>query len=140
MTRANTRRKNMEREKKGNKRKAWRIRRATTRRVNIKLRESSFFLRWFFWTETKWLRQKKQDIFQSHWKKNNGKMFLKIIPEKIVKLKKNKGFFQKEMIFFAISRTKRQFFYETRQEDWYKKITKNIKKAKNPAKHETDKE
>ena len=87
-----------------------------------------FFWGFFLWTETKRLRQKKQYFFQRHWK-NNGKMFFedhawknKSVAKKL-KIKKNKGFFQKKKyVLHFLSNNKTTFFYETRKEDWYKKI------------------
>ena len=93
------------------------MRRPTARRVNIKIRNKKertnseekleknkeshfvFFEVNFFWTETKRLRQKNQDIFQKrNWKQKNAKCFWEIMHEKNQKQKddetqEKQGFF-----------------------------------------------
>ena len=53
-----------------------------------KKKNQDFFLWWFFLNQNKEIETKRNKIFfQRHWKKKNGKMFLKIMHEK--KIKKN---------------------------------------------------
>ena len=93
---------------------------------NIKFFFGEFF---FFWTETKRLSQKKQDIFQRHWKKKSGKMILKIMHEKTnlqqkwFKSRKTRVSFKKELFYATfVQQPSEKFLYEARKEDWYKKI------------------